>query len=78
MRPGVCHQLPNALSRLTRSTLPGGGINDAFPADGSGRRTCRGTEGPVLGGISLTELRADEVDALAAVYVIAVFSLRLG
>ena len=71
-RPGARHQLPDALSRLQPSQEPGDDINDAFPDDASSRQTYRGPEGPVLDGIPLTELGADEVDAPATASVIAV------
>ena len=71
-RPGAHHQLPDALSRLRPSQEPGDDINDAFPDDASSRQTYRGPEGPVLDGIPLTELGADEVDAPATASVIAV------
>ena len=56
------HQLADALSRLPLSDAPGTDIDDSFPVDSSTRTTYRGPRGPVLHGVLLSELGADEVD----------------
>ena len=61
-RPGANHQLPDALSRLPLGDAPGTDIDDSFPDDYSTRTTYRGPRGPVLEGVLLSELGADEVD----------------
>lgn len=71
-RPGTRHQLPDALSRLPCSESPGEDINEAFPDDTSSRQTYRGPEGPVLDGVPLKELGANQVDEPKAESVVAV------
>ena len=53
--------LPDALSRLSPSDAPSADIDDPFPDDPSMRTTYRGPKGPVLDGVLLSELGADEV-----------------
>ena len=54
--------MPDALSTLSLSDEPGTDIDDSFPDDSSTRTTNRGPRGPVLDGVFLRELGADEVD----------------
>ena len=54
--------MPDALSRLPPSDTPCADIDDSFPDDSSTRATYRGPKGPVLDGVSLSELGADEVN----------------
>ena len=61
-RPGANHQLPDALSRLPLSDEPGTDVDDSFPDDSSTRITYRGPRRPVLDGVLLSELGANEVD----------------
>ena len=61
-RLGANHQMPDALSTLSLSNEPGTDIDDSFPDDSSTRTTNRGPRGPVLDGVFLRELGADEVD----------------
>ena len=59
------HQLPDALSRLPIGDTPGADVDDSFPDDSSTRTTCRGPQGPILDGMLLSELGAEEVDTPA-------------
>ena len=61
-RTDTRHQLTDALSRLPCSESLGEDIDQAFPDDSSSRQTYRGPEGPILDGVLLTELGADQVE----------------
>lgn len=71
-RPGTRHQLPDALSRLPCTDSPGEDIDEAFPDDTSSRQAHRGPEGPVLDGVPLKELGADQLDEPTAESMVAV------
>ena len=64
-RPGANHQVPDAFPRLPVGDAPGADVNDSFPDDSSTRTTYSGPKGPVLEGVLLSELGADEVDTPA-------------
>lgn len=56
-RPGVNHQLPDAVSRLPFGDEPGADADySSFPDDSSSRTIYRGPLGPVLDGLLLSEL----------------------
>ena len=61
-RPGVNHQLPDALFRLPIGDAPGSDVDDSSSDDSSTWTTYRGPQGPVLDGVLLSELGAEEVD----------------
>ena len=61
-RPGVQHQLADALSRAPRVEPHGDDINDAFPGDNSTARTGQLPNGPIVDGVSLNLLGSTRED----------------
>ena len=73
-RPGVQHQLADALSRATRVEPQGDDINDAFPGDNSTAGTDQLPKGFILDGVPLTVLgstREDDKDHVVPSLAIA-------
>ena len=64
-KTGVNHQWPDAPYRLPIRDAPGAVADDFFPDVSSSRTPCSGPQGPVLDGVLLCELGADEVDTPA-------------
>ena len=61
-RPGVQHQLADALSCATRVKPHGDDINDAFPGDNSTTGTDQLPIAPILDGVSLSVLASTRED----------------
>ena len=61
-RPGVQHQLADALSCATRVKPHGDDINDAFPGDNSNTGTDQLPKAPILDGVPLSVLGSTRED----------------